>query len=162
VLLVLVGLLTGCARPADPGPADIREIPPPWTAPRDAVSYIAAAGLSANRPATSVIIHTVVLHVDVDGFAVAVPAEIGIDRARGLRASAYTLDTTGTITLAGRGADNVTLGQFFTLWGVRFANGCLGASCGDLYVTTSGERYLGNPGGLRLADVAEISISSRS
>jgi hypothetical protein len=161
-ILMLAAVLAACARPAEPEPVVIRETPPPWTAPRDAAAYIAAAGLKAHPDGWSGPTRTVALHVDVDGFAVAVPAGIGVDRRREVRAVVHTDDTTGTIALDGPEAGPVTLGQFFTLWGVRFDGRCLGASCRDLYLTTGGERYIGNPTRLRLAEVEEVSISVRS
>ena len=65
---------------------------------------------------------------------------IGMDRPRALQGPAHTHDDSGTVWLEGRGADTVTLGQFFTLWGVRFHPRCLGATCGVVTVTAEAAR----------------------
>jgi hypothetical protein len=50
----------------------------------------------------------------------------------------HTHDASGQIWLERRGTDALTLGHFFTIWGVRFDDRCLGSSCGDLRVTVDG------------------------
>ena len=134
--VVLIGLmmLAGCVQQAAPAPAVQRSNPPPWTAPRDAVSYIEAAGLEPQPVTDNENFRVVNLRITVDGSPVEVPAYIGIDQVRALQAAVHTHDTSGQIWLEGRGADNVTLGQFFTLWGVRFDDHCLGSVCGKLVV----------------------------
>ena len=67
-----------------------------------------------------------------------------------------------TLWLEGRGADEVTLDQFFRLWGVRFDARCLGATCGTLIVAADG-RTIPDAGALRLASVARtlrITVTS--
>jgi hypothetical protein len=44
-VLVVLLVLTSCVRPATPTQAAQRSTPPPWSAPRDAITYITAAGL---------------------------------------------------------------------------------------------------------------------
>ena len=69
------------------------------------------------------------LRITVDGAPVEVPAYLGIDRVRALQAAVHTHDTSGQVWLEGRHTDAVTLGQFFTVWGVRFDDQCLGSAC---------------------------------
>ena len=73
-----------------------------------------------------------------------VPAYVGIDRLRAVQAPVHTHDASGQVWLEGRETDAVTLGQFFTVWGVRFDDRCLGSACGALVVTVDGEGQLGS------------------
>jgi len=134
-----VGPLVGCVRPAAPAPAISRDTAPPWDAPRDAVSYIEAARLRAEPLGTGGNVQTVQLTVTVAGSPVAVPAFVGVDRVRDLQAPAHTHDPGGLVWLEGSGRADVTLGQLFVLWGVRFGPDCLGAACGSVRVLADGE-----------------------
>jgi len=142
-MILLTGiLLTGCqAGPAPPGPAEPRTGPPPWNAPRDAVSYVDAAGmerlpLDFSGPAP----YTVNLVVTIDGEAVVVPADIGIDRIRAEQAALHTHADDGVVNVEARTrTERPTLEQFFTLWGVRYDEKCLGDACGGITVLVNGE-----------------------
>ena len=159
-VLIGVTLATGCVRQAEPEPAVIRSTPPPWDVPRDTISYITAAGLEAEPLESRGNSHVLTLSIDVDGFAVAIPPYIGIDRLRSERAVVHTHDTTGQVWLEGLSIDQVTLGQFFTVWGVRFDDGCLGAACDRVRVTADGQPV---PDGaaLKLAGVNAVEITAR-
>jgi hypothetical protein len=159
----LLGLLliTACMRPVAPSPAVIRNSPPPWDAPRDAVSYIEAAGLPAEPLNTSGETHIVAMTIVIDGWKVAIPAYIGIDRLRAQQAAVHTHDTTNQVWLEGRDIDAITLGQFFTLWGVRFDDRCLGAACGGLAVTADGEPVV-DPRSLPLTQAKQVTVNARS
>ena len=74
--------LAACVKQAPPDPAEIRETPPPWPAPRDAVSYIDYAHLSRLPLDASDDPHVLTLEVSVSGQQVEVPAYVGIDRLR--------------------------------------------------------------------------------
>jgi hypothetical protein len=153
--------ITGCVRQSAPDPAVQRSTPPPWNAPRDAVSYIQAAGLEA-QPATNGENSKVVnLRISIDGTPVEVPPYVGIDRVRALQAPAHTHDTSGQVWLEGRGTSDVTLGQFFTLWGVRFDDHCLGSVCGALEVKVDGV-VTPAPNSVRLAKAQAIEIAAIS
>ena len=54
----------------------------------------------------------------------------------------------------------MTLGHFFGLWGVQFADGCLASYCA-LTVLADGEEQTGDLRSLRLRGVKEVSISAR-
>lgn len=151
--LVVAGITSGCGvHSAPPAPAEQRTSAPPWDAPRDTVSEIDAAGLAhlpldeASNP------HTFHLTITRNGQPVTVAANIGIDRVRAIQAAVHTHDTTGQVWLEGPHDDAVTLGQFFTVWGVRFNGHCLGDVCGTLTVTRDGARVTGDPTALRLAE----------
>ena len=62
-----------------------------------------------------------------------------MDRPRAQQAAVHTHDTTNQVWLEGRDIDAITLGQFFTLWAVRFDGRCLGAACVQVTVTADGQ-----------------------
>jgi hypothetical protein len=159
--LVAMVVLTGCVRTAEPAAAVIRTTPPPWDAPRDAVSTIAAAGLTAEPLNTTGDRHIVAMSIQVDGWQVAIPPYVGVDRLRAKQAAVHTHDTSNQVWLEGRDIESITLGQFFTVWAVRFDGRCLGAACGEVVVTADGQRVTDAPG-LRLAEVSNVTIMARS
>jgi hypothetical protein len=158
--MVLV-LLTACVRQAAPGPAVQRSTPPPWDAPRDAVSYIEAAGLEPQPLSTNENSRVINLRITFDGAPVEVPAYVGIDRVRAQQAAVHTHDTSGQVWLEGRETGAVTLGQFFTLWGVRFDDHCLGSACGALAVAVDGVASSAPPQ-VRLATSHTIDVTAKS
>jgi len=160
-VLMLLITSAGCVHQAAPAPAVQRSTPPPWNAPRDAVSYIEAAGLEPQPVTNNESSRFVNLHITVDGSRVEVPAYVGIDQIRALQAAVHTHDTSGQIWLEGRGAGNVTLGQFFTLWGVRFDDRCLGSACGKLVVKVDGAVSTASKN-LRLTTARVIDIAATS
>ena len=160
-LIIVLLVLTSCVRQATPSPAEQRSTPPPWSAPRDAISYITAAGLEAQPLSSNENSRVVDLRITVDGTSVEVPAYVGIDRVRALQAPVHTHDTSGQVWLEGRETDAVTLGQFFTVWGVRFDDHCLGSACGALKVTVDGTASSA-PREVRLAASRMINITASS
>jgi hypothetical protein len=153
--------VTGCVSQAAPEPAVQRSTPPPWSAPRDAVSYIAAAGLESQPVSTNENSRVIELRITVDDAPVEVPAYIGIDRVRALQAPVHTHDSSGQVWLEGRGSGAVTLGQFFTLWGVRFDDHCLGSACGGVVVKVDGVATTA-PSEMRLAASHTIDLAANS
>ena len=159
--LISLTMVAACMRPVAAEPAVIRTSPPPWDAPRDAVSYIEAAGLTAEPLNSTGDTHIVMMKIEVDGWAVAIPPYIGMDRPRAQQAAVHTHDTTNQVWLEGRDIDAITLSQFFTLWAVRFDARCLGAACGEVKVTADGQAVT-DPLALRLAEVDQVTVSARS
>lgn len=106
---LLVVSLTSCIQPAAPAPAELRPTPPPWDAPRDAVSYIAAAGMEPQPLSLDTGSQSVQLQIRINGAPVAVPAYVGIDRLRAVQADVHTHDASGELWLEGKAADTVTL-----------------------------------------------------
>ena len=158
-LLLAAFLLVGCVGRPDPAPAESRTSQPPWDAPRDAISYIEAAGvaqLSLGDDADPWILDIDVIEA---GQPVEVPAYIGIDRLRAVQAPVHTHEPGGEVWLEGEGNDTSTLGEFFTLWGVRFDADCLGAVCGGVTVTADGHP-VDDPVGLRLRGVERVEVSA--
>ena len=145
-------LLAGCVAKAPPAPAVLRDTPPPWPAPRDGISHFDAAGVPASRLDDTTDQRVFTLTLAIDGEPVPLVPGIGLDLPRALQAPVHTHDESGVVWLEGRGVNEVTLGQFFTIWGVRFTDDCLGSACGTLRVTADGAP-VGTPAGLRLAEV---------
>ena len=66
------------------------------------------------------------LKVYVDGDEQTVPTNIGIDPARGFISSIHTHDEKGIIHMEAAEQYDFTLGDFMTIWGVRFTDTQLG------------------------------------
>ncbi|WP_344179111.1 hypothetical protein [Kribbella lupini] len=141
VLAVLPVVAAGCqVGPAPPGPAETRDGPPPWDAPRDAVSYMDQAGMerlpldfSGPMP------YTVNLALTLDGKPVKIPAGIGVDRVRAEQAAVHTHTDDGLVYVEAKTkAERPTLRQFFQLWGVRYDGKCVGDVCGTVKVELNG------------------------
>lgn len=155
----LAVLVAGCVAQAPPAPAELREAEPPWPAPRDGVSYFEAAGVQSSRLDDTTDQRILELTLTIDAEPVPVAGNIGLDLPRALQAPVHTHDQSGTLWLEGAGAREVTLGQFFTIWGVRFTDDCLGAACGSLSVEADGTP-VPEPSDLVLASVAErVSVA---
>ncbi len=161
VLLVAAILLAGCVTQAPPAPAQLRTTPPPWPAPRDGIAYFDLAGVPTSRLDDRSNQRVITIAIRIDGQPVPLVPHIGIDRPRALQAPAHTHDDSGDVWLEGRGAQDVTLGQFFTSWGVRFDSQCLAAACTELTVTADGHP-VADPVGLRLWAVTEVTVSVAS
>lgn len=159
ILVVLAVLLLGaCVSRPDPAPAVMRDSPPPWDAPRDAISHIDAAGLDQRPLGEDTDPWVLRLRVDVAGEEVQVPAMIGVDRLRAVQAVVHTHDEGGDVWLEGEDNEVATLGHFFTLWGVAFDGECLGAHCAGLTVLADGEE-VEDPVGLVLRGHQTVEVS---
>lgn len=162
VVVITVLLLVGCVSRPEPAPAVLRDTPPPWDAPRDAISHIQAAGLRELSLGADEDPWILDLEVIVDGEDVDVPAFIGIDRLRAVQAPVHTHDPGGEVWLEGEDNRDSTLGHLFELWGVRFDGDCLGAACGSVRVTVDGEVLDGDPTALLLRGTRQIEVSAES
>jgi hypothetical protein len=98
----------------------------------------------------------------VDHQQVEVPGYVGIDRVRSLQAAVHTHDSSGTVWLEGKGSADVTLGELFTVWGVRLDRRCLGSACGGVTVTTQPRSDVTDPTRLRLEGLRSITVSAWS
>lgn len=157
VALTCVPALAACVAQAAPAPAELRTSPPPWPAPRDGISYFDAAGVPASRLDDRSNQKVLTLSIEIDGVAVPLVPNIGIDRPRALQAPAHTHDDSGAVWLEGAGVKEITLGQFFTVWGVRFDERCLGAACGRLEVAADAVP-VADAAGLRLWEAGDVQI----
>src|SRR5262245_7269677 len=70
------------------------------------------------------------LHIYVNGLLVPLPAEIGLDTAKGIESSMHTHDSTGIIHMEAPHAFRYTLGDFFMVWGVKLGPAQVGGLTG--------------------------------
>ena len=110
---------------------------PPWAAPADASARAKTAGLTMLSSEGSVEhIHTH-LSVTVDGKAVAVPAEVGIDETAQRISPLHTHDSSGIVHVESDVKRDFSLGEFFTEWDVALSAGQIGSYSGnDGYTVT--------------------------
>jgi hypothetical protein len=135
---------------------------PPWDAPADASAAVAAAGLPMlGEEGNALHIHA---HLDViiNGSAVQVPAEIGIDQAQQKISPLHSHDTTGVIHIESPTQTTFTLGQFFTEWQVSLASDHIGGFVADsthhLKLYVNGNLRNGDPAATVLGAHDEIAI----
>ena len=151
------------AIPASPATtAQGRTDQPPWALPTDTASQVKAAGLPMlGEEGTVEHIHA---HVDVivNGQPVVVPAGIGIDEASGELSPLHTHDTSGVVHVESPVKADFSLGQLFTEWQVSLSAdhvGGLKTGAGDaLQAYVNGQRYQGDPAGIRLHAHDEIAL----
>lgn len=132
LLAATVVALAGCGKsgPREQGlqvtGPGIRATQPPWP---PQYSGLAARIRTLGLPTGSAVrfhIHAE-LNIYNQGLLVTVPAEIGIDQRRHIETTIHTHDFTGIIHMEAPHPFRYTLGNFFTIWGVRFGAGTLGA-----------------------------------
>lgn len=70
------------------------------------------------------------LHIYNDGLLVPVPADIGLELAKHIETSLHTHDATGIIHMETIHPYKFTLGDFFTVWGVKLGPAQLGGLTG--------------------------------
>jgi hypothetical protein len=151
-----------------------------WPAPQDPLERTVAAGLKPERK--EFLIHHVHSHLDVfvDGEPIAVPAGIGIDiddpevqrfkdpvafggikRCRTPCISPlHTHDGTGIIHTESATPEPNRLGQFFTEWGVRLSESCVGEYCSPEPIAfyVDGKPYTEDPRAIELTDRKVIAV----
>ncbi|MGA7206692.1 MAG: hypothetical protein WBX27_18930 [Specibacter sp.] len=135
---------------------------PPWAAPADASARAKAAGLSMlTAEGTAEHIHTH-LSVSVEGKAVTVPAEVGIDESAQLISPLHTHDTSGIVHVESPVLKTFTLGEFFTEWDVALSANRLGSyATSDGYIITTfvnGKKAAGDPAAIALAGHEDVDI----
>jgi hypothetical protein len=154
-----------------------------WRAPPDPLERTVAAGLKPARK--EFLIHHAHAHLDVfvDGEPIAVPAGIGINRddpevrrfdlpdgsvsyggitrcRKPCISPLHTHDETGILHTESATPEPNTLGQFFTEWGVRLSESCVGEYCSPEPIAfyINGEPYTEDPRAIELTDRKEIAI----
>jgi len=152
-----------------------RTTAPPWSLP---VAPLAGAYANDLVP-FFVIVHHVHAHLDVyvNGSHVPIPAGVGvvdpappppgdpcpeeICSAARIYAPLHTHDATGVVHVeASTQPFEMTVGQFFDIWQVRLADGCLGATCGGLRAWVNGVEWSGDARSIPLTAHAEIVLAA--
>ncbi|MEV4557627.1 hypothetical protein AB0K51_11595 [Kitasatospora sp. NPDC049285] len=153
------------AIPAQPRTtADGRTTAPPWDAPSGAAA--AAAVRQAGLPmltaeGTALHLHA---HLDVyvNGQAVPVPADLGIDEQAGQVSPLHTHDGSGVIHVESPVQADFTLGQFLTEWQVSTSADHLGGLRTDadhtLTAYVNGQAVSGDPAAITLHAHDEIAL----
>jgi hypothetical protein len=70
------------------------------------------------------------LHIYVNGLLSPLPADIGLDPAKGVESSMHTHDSTGVIHMEAPHPFSYTLGDFFSVWGVKLGPAQVGGLTG--------------------------------
>lgn len=135
---------------------------PPWAAPADASTRAKAAGLAMlTAEGTAEHIHTH-LSITVDGKAVTVPGDIGIDLSAQLISPLHTHDATGIIHVESPVVRQFNLGEVFTEWDVALSADRVGSystSAGYTITTfVNGKKQSGNPASIQLASHEDVDI----
>lgn len=113
-------------RTAATSAADGRTTPPPWALPTDVESAVRSAGLTMlTAEGTALHIHQH-LSITVNGKAVQVPADLGIDVATQQLSALHTHDTSGILHVESPVQRTFHLDQAFAEWGVRLGKGAVG------------------------------------
>ena len=136
---------------------------PPWPAPTDVPALVAEAGLDLGPMGTAEHYHPR-LRIIVDGEAVPVPPNIGVDPTTGAMSALHTHEGDGTIHIeADTRGEVFTLGQLFTQWGVRLTESQIGGVQPDkgqeLTLSSNGQIVDGNPNQLQLEPEQQIVLT---
>jgi hypothetical protein len=121
----------------------------PWPPEYSSLAQRLAALRLPGQSDTVFHIHAL-LRIYVDGRPVLVSAQIGIDPQGRFLAPLHTHDATGIVHIESDRPYPFTLGQFFTIWGVRFAATRIGG-----YTDHGGRRLRVFVNGERVADPAD-------
>lgn len=103
-------------------------------------------------------------HLDLylEGEKVTIPTDIGVNEQAGFLSPVHTHNETGIIHVESPTVQDFTLGQFFTVWGVRFNDQCLGGYCSDeekkLSLYLNGQQISDNYVNLKLEPKQEIVL----
>jgi hypothetical protein len=137
---------------------------PPWTA-NDGASLaprLKAIGFPKMTAEGNVLHIHQHLDIYVHGGKVTVPQGIGIDAGGAWLTLIHTHDSTGIIHVESPIKRNYTLGQFFSVWGLRFSNRCIGNLCDrgpdQLRVYVNRKRAK-DPVGIVLQEHQEITVT---
>lgn len=135
---------------------------PPWSAPADVAAAVKAAGLPMLNGEGNVEHIHAHLDVIVDGQAVTVPADIGVDDRAATISPLHSHDTTGVLHIESPVKADFSLGQFFTQWQVALAAGRIGGLTDGggrtLRAYVNGALYQGDPAGIVLHAHDEVAL----
>jgi hypothetical protein len=133
VLLALAAAGCGSSTPAPPGLVisgpGLQASKPPWQPEYQHLAQrLHQIGIPPGGKETFHI-HAM-LHIYVGGLLTPLPANIGLDAAKGVESSMHTHDSTGIIHMEAPHPYNYTLGDFFSVWGVKLGPAQVGGLTG--------------------------------
>lgn len=135
---------------------------PPWPAPANASAGAKAAGLKMASMEGSVSHFHVHLDVIVNGKAVPVPANLGIDRTTQQLSEMHTHDGSGVLHIEAPTHRRYVLGEIFNEWNVQLGPGGIGGlkTGGGKTLTAyvDGKRVTGDPAAIELTPHREIAL----
>lgn len=103
------------------------------------------------------------LDIFINGNQSLLPANIGIDDAKGFISPIHTHDETGMTHVESPVDQKFYLGQFFDIWGVRFTATCMGGYCNTkdqtLRIFVNGTMFTGDPRTIEMLAHEEIAIT---
>lgn len=135
VALTLVAIAAGCGSSGDPPPGlsivgpGLQTTQPPW---KPEYAHLQERARKIGLPPVgkeTFHIHAM-LHIYVNGLLSPIPAAIGIELSRGRETSLHTHDSTGIIHMETNHRYPFTLGDFFSVWGVKLGPAQLGGLTG--------------------------------
>jgi hypothetical protein len=119
-ILAMSGCGSGVRAPAGlvvSGPG-LQSSQPPWAPEyKHLAERLRALGLPPGG--SEKVHHHALLHIYVDGLLAPVAANVGLDPAKHLESSLHTHDRTGVIHMESAYPYRFTLGDFFSVWGVK-------------------------------------------
>ncbi|WP_216823021.1 hypothetical protein [Aeromicrobium sp. A1-2] len=162
--LLLAGVLAGCASTQESSGQPVAESR--WSAPTNVAERAALAGLDMGPMGMAEHYHPHLI-VMIDGEAVPIPPNIGVDPVSGAMSAVHTHEADGLIHIeASTVGERFTLGQLFTQWGVTLTPtqiGEISAVAGEsVEVTSNGGSVEGDPNDLRLEPDQRIVVRLRS
>jgi hypothetical protein len=135
----------------------------PWALPSDVETAVHSAGLTMlTAEGTALHIHQH-LSITVDGKAITVPAELGIDEPAQQLSALHTHDTTGILHVESPVQRTFHLDQAFAEWDVRLAKGAVGPYVNGkdgtkLAVFVDRKPYTGDPRDIVLKEHEDIDF----
>jgi hypothetical protein len=160
LLIAIAALAVACGESGSSGPPPLNTGPAPWPNPDRVADRIAAAGLSSARTESLVVHYHAHLDILVNGKSEPVASSIGREDTS-LFSPLHTHATSGMIHIEAPTDMRITLEMFFTEWGVRLTNECVGGYCRpktpvNAYI--DGRRYRGAIAGIVLKKGEEIAL----
>jgi len=163
----IAGIVIAATRPrvvALPGPVSATGTSmPPWAVPANTSEQIQAAGLSTSAMSPGGAHFHPHLDIRVNGAAVPVAANIGVDPTTGTMSELHTHDASGIVHIESAAKDDrYVLGQLFTEWDVRLDRTHLGGLTADstrsLVAFVDGKRFDGDPARIELLAHRQIAL----
>ncbi len=134
---------------------------PPWNANAlTAADRLPFIELTATQQEGAGVLQHIHMHLDiyVNGKHIAIPPFIGLEPSIPVIADLHTHAADGIIHLEAPTSEDLTLGQFFGVWGVKLTSNCLATLCGKLQLYVNGKPFRGDPASLVLKSHQQLAL----